>query len=136
VMPSGSTSEAARGRAASSARKAPRGRPFGKGNRFAWKPGQSGNATGFPRDLRETAAYIERKLREHLDELVTALRLHAIKGSPTHMVEALNRVAGKIPDRTELTGDNGEEIRVHIRQRAELVERLTRLLDRPEATTR
>ena len=89
--------------AGSSAAK-PRGRPFEPGNTHAWKPGQSGNPSGLPKNRIETAAYIEQRLREeYLEQLVTALALHAIKGSPTHIVEALNRIAGKVIDKAEIS---------------------------------
>lgn len=69
-----------------------------------WAPGVSGNPSGLPKNRIETASYIEQRLREeYLEQLVTALALHAIKGSPTHIVEALNRVAGKVTDKTELS---------------------------------
>jgi hypothetical protein len=100
-----SAKKPAQTRAGSSAAK-PRGRPFEPGNTHAWKPGQSGNPSGLPKNRIETAAYIEQRLREeYLEQLVTALALHAIKGSPTHIVEALNRVAGKVIDKAELALD-------------------------------
>lgn len=67
-------------------------------------PGVSGNPSGLPKNRIETAAYIEQRLREeYLEQLVTALALHAIKGSPTHIVEALNRIAGKVIDKAEIS---------------------------------
>jgi hypothetical protein len=70
-----------------------------------WKPGESGNPAGRPKNQIETSRYIAAKLREEetLDQLITALKLHAIKGSGTHMVEALNRVAGKVPNQIDHT---------------------------------
>ena len=98
-----STKKLAPAHAGSSAAK-PRGRPFEPGNTHAWKPGQSGNPSGLPKNRIETAAYIEQRLREeYLEQLVTALALHAIKGSPTHLVEALNRIAGKVIDKAEIS---------------------------------
>lgn len=84
----------------------PRGKPFtGKDdprNGPGFPPGISPNPGGRPKDRTETASYIEQRLREeYLEQLVTALALHAIRGSPTHIVEALNRVAGKVTDKTE-----------------------------------
>jgi hypothetical protein len=56
-----------------------------------------------PKDQAESAAYIARRLREEfLDQLVDAIKYHAVKGSAPYMVEALNRVAGKVTDKTEL----------------------------------
>ena len=114
-----SAKKPAQTRAGSSAAK-PRGRPFKPGTIHAWKPGQSGNPSGLPKNRIETAAYIEQRLREeYLEQLVTALALHAIKGSPTHIVEALNRVAGKVTDKTELSGHDGGAIEVHHSDRFE-----------------
>lgn len=39
------------------ARKRPRGKPFAKGNSFAWKPGQSGNPSGRPKVRTISEAY-------------------------------------------------------------------------------
>jgi hypothetical protein len=88
-----------------------RGRPFPPGNRFGhqWKPGESGNPSGMPKTQAETARYIAERLREEetLEGLITALKVHAIKGSPTHIVEALNRVAGKVTDKQDVSVDLG-----------------------------
>lgn len=115
----------------------PRGKPFkGKDDpRRApgFPPGKSGNPGGVPKNRDEAAAYIERELQEHVAEIVTALRLHALKGSPTHMVEALNRMAGKVVDRTELTGKDGEPISVSMEKRAARVARFETMLQRMKA---
>ena len=83
------------------------GRPFPKGNNLGQKfqPGQSGNPSGRPKDQAESAAYIARRLREEfLDQAIDALKFHAVKGSAPHMIEALNRVAGKVLQELELSG--------------------------------
>lgn len=93
----------ARGDGGISADKPVRGRPFQPGNEHAWKPGQSGNPSGLPKNRIETAAYIERRLREqYLEQIVSALAKYSLDGSPTHIVEALNRMAGKVTDKMEL----------------------------------
>jgi hypothetical protein len=109
----------------------PRGKPFVKGDpriQPQWKPGQSGNPSGRPKNQAESHAYIAARIREeYLEQLVTALALHAIKGSPTHIVEALNRVAGKVTDKTELSGQEGGPIVVTQQSFAEEVRRIHRL---------
>jgi hypothetical protein len=97
--------KAAPASAGNSAKRKPRGKPFAEGNEHAWKPGQSGNPAGRPRDQAESAAYIARRLREEfLDQAVDALKFHAVKGSAPHMIEALNRVAGKVLQELEVGG--------------------------------
>jgi len=91
----------------------PRGKPFTKDdpriNRDAqWKPGESGNPSGMPKDRAAAAAHIERRLREEfIDQAIDALKYHTVKGSAAHMIEALNRMAGKVADKGDLKVEVG-----------------------------
>ena len=129
-----SARRAARLSAGSSATRRPRGRPSRKGNPFASRPGQSGNPAGVPKDRREAAEYVARRPREEfIDQVVDALKVCAARGSATHLVEALDRMAGKVPDKAELTGEDGDSIQLRLARRAALVERLRRMVESTEA---
>jgi hypothetical protein len=105
---------ARRGGGSSATREPPRGKPFEKGNPYAWKPGQSGNPSGVPKDRAAAAAYIERRLREEfLDHAINALKVYAMKGSAPHMIEALNRMAGRATE-AAAAGVNAE-VTVNVR---------------------
>lgn len=94
--------KAGAGNSATSARKTTRGKPFAKGNSFAFKPGQSGNPKGRPRDtitphLRE----LVRMLHPGKDEVTygemvaQALLARAIAGDVQAIREVFDRLEGK-----------------------------------------
>lgn len=88
----------------------PSGKPFtGKDDprrHPGWSKGTSGNPSGMPKDRAEASAYIERRLREEFtDKAVDALMAGAEVGSSQHLLEALNRIAGKVTEKREVTLD-------------------------------
>jgi hypothetical protein len=93
---------------------------FQPGNKLGkkWVKGQSGNPAGYPKDKAETAAYIEKRLREEfVDQWIDALKYHAVKGSAPLMVEAGARMAGRVTDKLELTGKDGAPVSVDVHER-------------------
>ena len=61
-----------------------------------------------PKDRAAAAAHIERRLREEfIDQAIDALKYHTVKGSAAHMIEALNRMAGKVADKSDLKVEVG-----------------------------
>jgi hypothetical protein len=98
-------------------RKAP-STAFKPGNPYAWKKGQSGNPAGYTKSAAETAAYIAQRLREEFtDQLIDAIKFHALKGASPYMAEAVNRMAGKVSDKLELTGADGAPVSVEVHER-------------------
>jgi hypothetical protein len=97
----------------------PRGKPFTGINdprrHPGFPPGICPNPGGRPKNQGESAAYIAHRLREEfLDVLVDTIKVYAAKGSSAHMIEALNRVAGKVVDKTELSGPAGGAIPLEV----------------------
>ena len=80
-----------------------------------FKKGQSGNPTGRPRKFPGTDA-----LREILDDpkkakqLAASLFRAACKGNPRAFKEILDRVEGKVANRIELSGIEGEAIQAKV----------------------
>jgi hypothetical protein len=101
----------------------PRGNPK-KIKRFQWKPGTSGNPKGRPRKepltdllrrvLDETLAKAQDPNQPSLGYvLVKNFVLEAIRTKDIDMViEIFNRIDGKVKERLELGGEDGEPIRV------------------------
>ena len=87
---------------AKTARKTTRGKPFAKGNAFAFKPGQSGNPAGRPRDtitphLRELVR-MQNPGKDEVTygELVArALLVRAVSGDVQAIREVFDRLEGK-----------------------------------------
>jgi len=87
---------------AKTARKTTRGKPFAKGNAFAFKPGQSGNPAGRPRDtitphLRELVR-MQHPGKDEVTygELVArALLVRAVSGDVQAIREVFDRLEGK-----------------------------------------
>jgi hypothetical protein len=93
-----------------------------------WPKGVSGNPSGYPKDRAEAAKHMERRLREEfLDQAVDAIKYHATKGSVGYMIEALNRMLGKVADKTELTGSEGAPIEIKQEGFADAVRRIAGL---------
>lgn len=101
----------------------PRGNPD-KIKRFRWKPGMSGNPRGRPRKedltdvLRQVLAETLPKEQDPKQNplayvLVRNFVLEAIRTKDLDMVtEIFNRIDGKVKERLELGGEDGEPIRV------------------------
>ena len=115
----------------SSARKGkPRGRPFPKGNPWAWKPGQSGNPAGRTPLVRIGEAYskilgipipddpMERTYAEAIAQKVAEL---ALKGNLFAVEEIADRTEGKPRQPVEHSGPDGGPIVIEqaIREQAE-----------------
>jgi len=86
-------------------RKKPRGRPFEKGNKYAFKSGSSGNPSGVPRNTpRLSTAYQKllgaeslRKAKALVNNLADEIALGVLEKAAAGDV----RAAGEIADRTE-----------------------------------
>jgi hypothetical protein len=90
------------GNSAKTARKTTRGKPFAKGNAFAFKPGQSGNPAGRPRDtitphLRELVRmqHPEKDEVTYGELVARALLTRAIVGDVQAIREVFDRLEGK-----------------------------------------
>src|SRR5262250_1170579 len=94
-------------------RKAPRGKPFEKGNSYAFRPGTSGNPSGVPRDTpRLGTAYKKllgaqslKKARTMVENLADEIALHvlekAVAGDLRAAREVADRTEGKAPIKIE-----------------------------------
>jgi len=87
---------------AKTARKKTRGKPFAKGNPFAFKPGQSGNPAGRPRDtvtphLRELVRmrHSEKDGVTYGEMVARSLLTRAIVGDVQAIREVFDRLEGK-----------------------------------------
>lgn len=114
----------------SSAKRKPRGRPFPKGNPWAWKPGQSGNPAGRTSLVRIGEAYskilgipipddpMDRTYAEAIAQKVAEL---ALKGNLFAVEEIADRTEGKPKQPVEHSGPDGGPIVIEqaIREQAE-----------------
>jgi len=91
---------AAENRPAEPTKKPPRGRPFQKG--------QSGNPGGRPKESFELRKALERDAHEIHDALMALVR----KGNAQAVIYAHQQLVGKVPERVELTGKDGEPVEV------------------------
>src|SRR5262244_2142373 len=105
-------------------RKKSRGKPFEKGNKYAFKSGSSGNPSGVPKGTpRLSTAYQKllgaeslRKAKALVDNLADEIALgvleKAVAGDVRAAGEIADRTEGKVPNKIE-GGDQPLEIRVN-----------------------
>jgi len=111
------------------------GNPYGR----KFQPGVSGNPAGRPKNQVESAEYIAKRLREEfLDRAIDELMDRAMNGSAAHMIEALNRVAGKVTDRVSGSIDHHVELEGRVDFSASMrrileLEATPNLLPKPES---
>jgi hypothetical protein len=101
------------GNSAATARKRPLGRPFTPGNPYAFKPGQSGNPAGRPRDtitpylrVRVQQVYPGRDATTYGEMIANELIDLAVAGEIAAIREVCDRLEGKPRQAVDLTSDD------------------------------
>lgn len=83
---------------------------------WQFKPGQSGNPGGRPRGSLSLLTILRHKLSEgdgeRAKEIVEALLEKAKAGDAKLLIELLNRIDGKVPDKQIITGDMGAPVAI------------------------
>jgi hypothetical protein len=102
-----------RGNSAKKAKNRPTGKPFGKGNPHAFKPGQSGNPAGRPKSRTLSEAYRawlsqpseKDPARTNADALAEVVGRAALKGDLFAVREITDRVEGRPRQAIDLSID-------------------------------
>ncbi len=82
------------------------GRPWKKGNKFAWKAGESGNPGGRPKkDMPAEIAYAI--FQKDPEKIVEAFRKELLKGNPKVYAILAERGWGKSPQSIAIGGADG-----------------------------
>lgn len=90
----------------------------GEDNLTPWPPGVSGNPAGKPKGARNRSTIVREILEAvaedgqmYVDKAVFAVMVKAMAGDVPALKELLDSGYGKVSDKTELTGKDGEEFK-------------------------
>ncbi len=87
-------------------------RPKRKVPKTAWKRGQSGNPTGYTKELAQARREVMAVLQQHGEALAKGLVRLAKKGNVVAIKAALAYLIGQPPESIQVTGAGGEPLTV------------------------
>jgi hypothetical protein len=91
----------------------------------AWKPGQSGNPGGRPKELREVAALAREHSAEAIERLAYWMRSDDSRASVAASEKLLDRAWGKAQQAVEVSGPEGAPLQGDVTElRAKVLEAL------------
>ena len=77
-----------------------------------WEPGQSGNPRGRPKKENCITDLLKQKLPP--DEFAQIVADHVRKGNESIIKHVYDRIEGKVPDKHELTGEDGKDLSIEV----------------------